>query len=72
MPHISMILYPGRSKDELAKISRNIQQCLVETAGWDEEDISVSFEVIESHKFITEANRKIANQEILIPSSFIR
>ncbi len=72
MPHISMILYPGRSKDELVKISRDIQQCLVETAEWEAGDISVSFEVIESHKFVTEANKKIANQEILISSSFVR
>lgn len=71
MPHISLSLYPGRSREEVNRISQNLQKCLVETAGWKPNDISVSVEGIEPSKFASEVNKKIENEEIIIPSDFI-
>lgn len=72
MPHVSLKLYQGRSRNELEKISRNIQQCLVETVGWKTSDISVSIEEIEPDMFVYEVNKKIRDEEIIIPSDFIK
>lgn len=72
MPHVSLILYPGRSKSELKEISCNIQKCLVETTGCKPNDISVSVEEIESTKFVMKVNKKTENEEIVIPSDFIK
>ena len=72
MPHISVTLYPGRSKDELEKISRYIQQSLMETVGWKSGDISVSIDEIEADKFVSQVSKKLKNEEIIIPSDLIK
>lgn len=72
MPHISLKLYQGRSRNELERISHNIRQCLVETVGWKTSDISVSIEEIEPDKFVYEVTKQIKNEEIIIPSNFIK
>ena len=72
MPHISVNLYPGRSKSDLEKIAGSIQDCLVETGGWEPGDISVSIEQIEADNFEEEVREKIKNDEIFISSDFIK
>jgi 4-oxalocrotonate tautomerase len=72
MPHVSIKLYQGRSKEELDKISSNIQNCLVETVGWNPNAISVSVEEIEPEKFVEKVKREIESEEIIIASDFIR
>ncbi len=71
MPHISLKLYPGRSKGELEIISHVLQRCLVDTVGWKPSDISVSIEEIEKEKFIEKINEKIASEVIYISSDHI-
>ena len=58
MPHISLSLYTGRSKEELDKIADALQKCLMETAGWKPEAISVSIEEIEANTFIQKVQEK--------------
>lgn len=72
MPHISLSLYQGRSEDELESISRSLQQCLVETAGWKPGDISVSVEGIEPDQFTSQVSKKIKTEKIIISSDFIK
>lgn len=72
MPHISITLYPGRGMGELEKLSSDVQMYLVKTAGWKPSDISVSVEEIESEKFALQVNKKIENEELIIPSDFIK
>lgn len=72
MPHISIKLYPGRSKEELEKISKSVQNSLVETVGWDPNVISVSIDEIEAEKFVEKANEKIEGEKIIIPSNLIK
>lgn len=72
MPHISLNLYPGRSKSELEKIARDIQNSLAESGGWKPTDISVSVREIEPNNFENEVREKIKNDEIIFTSDFIK
>lgn len=72
MPHISVKLYPGRSKEQLKEISQNIQKCLVDTTAWQPGDISVSVEEIEAGVFVEKVSEFVKNDEITIPSEFIK
>ena len=51
MPHIAVMLYPGRSPETKAEMAEKLRACLVEAAGWKPSDISVSFEGIEAEHF---------------------
>lgn len=72
MPHISLSLYAGRSKEEIEMMCRNLQQCLVETAGWKPGDISVSVEGISAEAFTAKVESKMQNETIVISSDYIR
>lgn len=72
MPHISLKLYPGRSKEEIERISKRLQDCLVEDVGWKPGDISVSVEEIESNQFVEKVKRDIASEEMVIPSDVLQ
>lgn len=72
MPHISLTMYKGRSKEEVEKMSQKIRQCLVETVGWNPRDISVSVEETEAHEFTSNVNKKIKTEEIIISSDCIK
>lgn len=72
MPHISLSLYQGRSREELEKLSHSLQTCLVETAGWKPGDISVSVEGILPEEFAQQVGKKIKSEEIIITSELIR
>lgn len=72
MPHISLTLYSGRSESELEKLCANLQQCLVETAGWKPGDISVSVEGVEADRFVSQVKRKAEGEALVIPSDLIK
>lgn len=72
MPHISLSLYPGRSRQQLEQMSQDLRQCLVETAGWKPGDISVSVEGIEADKFAEKIEEKIKTEEVFISSDYIK
>jgi phenylpyruvate tautomerase PptA (4-oxalocrotonate tautomerase family) len=72
MPHISLSLYPGRSREEIEMMCRNLQQCLVQTAGWKPDDISVSVEGIGAEAFAAKVKSKMQNETIVISSDYIR
>ena len=47
MPHISVKLYPGRSREMKENLAHKLQECLASESGcWSNDDISVSFEEI--------------------------
>lgn len=72
MPHISLTLYSGRNESELKQLCINLQQCLVETAGWKPGDISVSVEGVKADRFVSQVKRKAEGETLIIPSDLIR
>lgn len=72
MPHISLSLYPGRSREEVEALCRSLQQCLMERAGWKPGDISVSVEAIEANRFTGRVEQKIQSEKIIISSDYIK
>ncbi|MDD4779768.1 MAG: hypothetical protein PHT02_04040 [Tissierellia bacterium] len=72
MPHISLNLYPGRSKSELEKIASEIRNSLAKSGGWKPTDISVSVGEIGPNNFEKEVRDKIKNDEIILTSDFIK
>ena len=71
MPHISVMLYPGRSPEAKAEMAEKLRDCLVETVGWKPSDISVSFEGIEAEHFSEEVNKKIRKEDLVLTSDHI-
>lgn len=72
MPHISLSLYKGRNCEEIEKICKDLQQCLIETAGWKPEDISVSAESLLPSEFAGKVKAKIKNETVVISSDYIK
>lgn len=72
MPHISLSLYRGRSKEELNELSTVLQQALMDAAGWKAEDISVSVEEMDAESFLEKVKAKRETEELYIPSALIK
>ncbi len=72
MPHISVALYPGRTEETKVEMAKKLNQCLVDACGWRPEDISVSFAEISADYFVNEVTQKIASEELLMPSDYIK
>ena len=72
MPHISVKLYPGRSEEELKKISKILENALLENTSWEEIDISVSIDEIEANKFEEVVVKKTQGELVTIESDVIK
>lgn len=71
MPHISVMLYPGRSPEAKAEMAEKLRNCLVEAVGWKPADISVSFESIEAEHFSEEVHKKVRDEDLVLTSDYI-
>lgn len=72
MPHISLSLYPGRKGEVIEAACHSLQQCLVDTALWKLDSISVSVEEIEPDVFISQVKSKAKSEKIVISSDYIK
>lgn len=72
MPHISVMLYPGRSPEAKLEMAEKLRSCLMETAGWKAGDISVSFEEIEAAHFAEEVHKKVREEDLVLTSDYIK
>lgn len=72
MPHISVSLYHGRTEEAKAEMAKKLNQCLVGACGWRPEDISVSFAEFSADHFVNEVTQKIASEELLMASDYIK
>ena len=65
MPHISVSLYPGRTEEAKAEMAKKLNQCLVDACGWRPAEISADH-------FVNEVTQKIASEELLMASDYIK
>ena len=72
MPHISLSLYPGKSKENIESACCDLQQCLIDTGLWKAESISVSVEEIEPEAFTAKVSDKSESEKIVISSDYIK
>lgn len=68
MPHISVLMYRGRTDDEIRDMSLKIEKLLMKEVGWRSDDISVSVQLVKPEDFIETVN-EIRKNDILIKDS---
>ncbi|MGO3115054.1 tautomerase family protein [Enterococcus pseudoavium] len=70
MPHLSVRLYPGRSKEVKQEFADKLQQFVVQELGCEPKVVSVSFKEIEPEKWKNVINDEIAGEDIYIEADF--
>ncbi len=71
MPHISVMLYPGRSDAQKQNMAEALRSSLMEAGNWKASDISVSFESVVPEKFLEEVTSKVNPDVLILKSDYI-
>lgn len=71
MPHISVMLYPGRSDAQKRQMAEALRSSLMAAGNWNASDISVSFESVEPEKFSEEVFHKVSPDDLILKSDYI-
>ncbi len=71
MPHISVMLYPGRSEEQKQNMAEILRTSLMEAGSWKASDISVSFESIEADKFLDVVAEKVDREDLILTSDYV-
>ncbi len=71
MPHISVMLYPGRSEEQKRNMAEILRTSLMEAGNWKASDISVSFESIEPEKFMDVVAQKVDHEDLILDSDYV-
>lgn len=70
MPHLSVRLYPGRSKEVKQEFANKLQDLVVKELGCKPNVVSVSFKEIEKEKWNDVIEDEIAGEDVYIESDF--
>ncbi|MDT2570380.1 tautomerase family protein [Enterococcus raffinosus] len=70
MPHLSVRLYPGRSKEVKQEFANKLQDLVVKELGCKPNVVSVSFKEIEKEKWHDVIEDEIAGEDVYIESDF--
>lgn len=72
MPHISVMMYPGRDEATKKKLAEALQQAAMDAMGMPASALSVSVEDVEKERFDETIAAKVAHEDLLIPSDFVK
>ncbi|MGG5370208.1 tautomerase family protein [Enterococcus sp. AZ196] len=70
MPHLSVRLYPGRSKEVKQEFADKLQAFVVKELGCEPNVVSVSFKEIEPEKWKDVIDDEIAGEDVYIEADF--
>lgn len=70
MPHLSVKLYPGRSKEIKQEFANKLQDLVVKELGCEPNVVSVSFKEIEKDKWNDVIEDEIAGEDVYIEADF--
>lgn len=70
MPHVSVKLYPGRSKEVKQAFAEKLQDFVVQELGCEPNVVSVSFKEIDAEKWKDVIVDDIAGEETYIDADF--
>ena len=70
MPHLSVRLYPGRSKEVKQEFANKLQDLVVNELGCEPNVVSVSFKEIEKDKWNDVIEDEIAGEDVYIEADF--
>ena len=66
MPHIAVMMYPGRDDEKKMALAKKLQDALEEALGVDRKVISVSVEYVEKEDWDENFKKKIDKKTIFI------
>lgn len=72
MPHIAVMMYPGRDEATKMKLAEALQKAAMESMGMPASALSVSVEDIAKEQFDAAIAAKVAHDDLLIPSDFVK
>lgn len=72
MPHISVMMYPGRDEATKMKLAEALQKAAMEAMNMPASALSVSVEDIEKERFDAVVAAKVDHDDLLIPSDFVK
>ena len=70
MPHLSVRLYPGRSKEVKQEFANKLKDLVVKELGCEPNVVSVSFKEIEKDKWNDVIEDEIAGEDVYIEADF--
>ena len=70
MPHLSVRLYPGRSKEVKQEFANKLQDLVVKELGCEPNVVSVSLKEIEKDKWNDVIEDEIAGEDVYIEADF--
>lgn len=70
MPHLSVRMYPGRSKEVKQEFADKLQDFVVKELGCEPNVVSVSFKEIDANKWKDVIGDEIAGEDVYIESDF--
>ncbi|MBO0457058.1 tautomerase family protein [Enterococcus hulanensis] len=70
MPHLSVRMYPGRSKEVKQEFADKLQDFVVKELGCEPNVVSVSFKEIDADKWKDVIGDEIAGEDVYIESDF--
>ncbi|MBO0453397.1 tautomerase family protein [Candidatus Enterococcus murrayae] len=70
MPHLSVRLYPGRSKEVKQEFADKLQAFVVKELGCEPNVVSVSFKEIAPEKWKDVIDDEIAGEDVYIEADF--
>lgn len=72
MPHIAVMMYPGRDEATKEAIAKNLQAELMKTLNAPASAISVSVEDVKPENWADTVAAKVAHDDIRIASDFVK
>lgn len=72
MPHISVMLYPGRDEATKEKIAQNLQAELMRTLNAPASVISVSVEEVTPEAWADTVKQKVNREDIRIATEYVK
>ncbi|MDT2659395.1 tautomerase family protein [Enterococcus hulanensis] len=70
MPHLSVRMYPGRSKEVKQEFADKLQDFVVKELGCEASAVSVSFKEIDADKWKDVIGDETAGEDVYIESDF--
>lgn len=72
MPHIAVMMYPGRDEATKRKLAEALQKAAMESMGMPASALSVSVEDIAKEQFDATVAAKVNHDDLLIASDFVK
>ena len=72
MPHVAVMLYPGRDEETKKKIAETMHKALVDQMNMPAEAVSVTIAEYTPDTFVDEVNHRFEGKDLYIPSDYVK